>query len=241
MFTAKRTYNLNRPETFQNLNNGTWYYNYDIHESTIQEEDLLQNKIVEQHIYDYVSVRVSEPVTVDKCIEALLNTFKDENNTTLYNYNIISRDSQSEYFTNKLCRDVKVDFRLEQSLTVLEKIKQDKIKQIEQYDYSDNVNSFTLNGVKVWLDKSTRVGLMNSLNIEKTAGKETSTLWFGNIKIDINTEAAIQMLSSLELYALECYNKTAEHKVNVGKLTSVEDVKNYDFTKGYPDKLNFNV
>ena len=82
---------------------------------------------------------------------------------------------------------------------------------------------------------------MNSLNIEKTAGKETSTLWFGNIKLDINTEAAIQMLSALELYALKCYNKTAEHKVNIENMTSVEDVVNYNFTEGYPDKLSFSI
>jgi hypothetical protein len=56
---------------------------------------------------------------------------------------------------------------------------------------------------------------MNSLSIEKSSGKETSTLWFGNIKLTINTDAAIQMLSALELYALECYNKTAEHKLNI--------------------------
>ena len=35
---------------------------------------------------------------------------------------------------------------------------------------------------QVWLDKSTRVRLMNSLTVEKNAGKETSTLWFGNLK-----------------------------------------------------------
>ena len=35
---------------------------------------------------------------------------------------------------------------------------------------------------QVWLDKSTRVGLINSLTIEKNAGKEISTLWFGNLK-----------------------------------------------------------
>jgi hypothetical protein len=56
---------------------------------------------------------------------------------------------------------------------------------------------------------------MNSLSIEKSSGKETSTLWFGNIKLTINTDTAIQMLSALELYALECYNKTAEHKLNI--------------------------
>ena len=115
------------------------------------------------------------------------------------------------------------------------------IKAIDTYDASMDVNSFFLNGLQVWLDKSTRVGLMNSLNIEKTSGKETSTLWFGNIKLDINTEAAIQMLSALELYALKCYNKTAEHKVNIENMTSVEDVVNYNFTEGYPDKLNFSI
>jgi len=84
--------------------------------------------------------------------------------------------------------------------------------------------------LQVWLDKATRVGLMNSLTIEKNAGKETSTLWFGNIKLEINTDAAIQMLSALELYALACYNKTAEHKVNVENLDSIEGVSNYDYT-----------
>ena len=82
---------------------------------------------------------------------------------------------------------------------------------------------------------------MNSLNIEKAAGKETSTLWFGNIKLDINTDTAIQMLSALELYALECYNKTAEHKVKVEELNSIEDVIKYDYTEGYPTKLNFTI
>jgi hypothetical protein len=93
----------------------------------------------------------------------------------------------------------------------------------------------------VWLDKSTRVGLMNSLTIEKNAGKEISTLWFGTIKLDINPDAAIQMLSSLELYALDCYNKTAEHKVNVSNLNSIEEVSNYNYKEGYPEKLRFNV
>ena len=49
------------------------------------------------------------------------------------------------------------------------------------------------------------------------------------------------MLSALELYALECYNKTAEHKVAVEALTSLEAVENYDYTTSYPTKLNFTI
>ena len=56
---------------------------------------------------------------------------------------------------------------------------------------------------------------MNSINIEKNAGKKESVLWLNGICITVNCDAAIQMLSSLELYALACYNKTAEHKLAV--------------------------
>jgi hypothetical protein len=30
-----------------------------------------------------------------------------------------------------------------------------------------------------------------------------------------------------------------QHKANVSKLTSIEDINNYDITTGYPDKLAF--
>ena len=94
---------------------------------------------------------------------------------------------------------------------------------------------------QVWLDKSTRVILMNSLTIEKNAGKETSTLWFGNLKLDISPDAAIQMLSALELYALNCYNITAEHKAKVKSMIDIDGINSYDYTIGYPEKLKFNI
>ena len=82
---------------------------------------------------------------------------------------------------------------------------------------------------------------MNSISIEKAAGKEQSVLWFNNICVTFNCDSAIQMLSALELYALDCYNKTAEHKVNVQNLSSIEEVNNYDYKSGYPDKLIFSL
>ena len=123
----------------------------------------------------------------------------------------------------------------------LEDSKRDKIKEIELYDSSEDVNSFKLNGVDVWLDKSTRVGLMNSTQIEKSAGHETTTLWLGGISLTINCDLAIQMLSQLELYALSCFNKTAEHKAMVQSLESVEEVESYDYKTGYPEKLNLST
>lgn len=121
----------------------------------------------------------------------------------------------------------------------LDVIKEEAIEQITEYDQSEDVNSFTLQGKAMWLPKETRVGLVNSVTIEKNAGKETTVLWFGGERYELPVDTALQMLSALELYALECYNVTAAHKAAVNALESVEDVVVYDYTVGYPEKLNF--
>ena len=121
----------------------------------------------------------------------------------------------------------------------LDVIKEEAIEQITEYDTSSDVNSFTLQGKTMWLPKETRVGLVNSITIEKNTGKETTILWFGGEKYELPVDTALQMLSALELYALECYNVTAAHKAAVSALESVEDVVAYDYTVGYPEKLDF--
>ena len=121
----------------------------------------------------------------------------------------------------------------------LDVIKEEAVEQITEYDQSEDVNSFTLQGKQMWLPKETRVGLVNSVTIEKNAGKKTTVLWFGGEKYELPVDTALQMLSALELYALECYNVTAAHKAAVKALESVEDVVAYDYTQGYPEKLNF--
>lgn len=124
---------------------------------------------------------------------------------------------------------------------VLAQAKREVLKSIAAYDTSSAVNGFVLNGAVVWLDKATRVGLMNSTTIAKAMGQATTTLWLGGTKLEVGCDKAIQLLSALEMYALECFNVTAAHKKAVGELTSVEEVLTYDYTKGYPEKLSMNV
>lgn len=241
MFKINKVNCTIEPKKFESLNNGIWYYNFDV-ESEVVLESTIEENPREVIRYNYGQVRISGSPTIAKCYEAMLKNYFDEEGTSLMSaINSPIKTEEAERLAESLYETVEIDFGKRDKLTELEIEKRKAIKAIEDYDVSLEVNSFFLNGVQVWLDKSTRVGLMNSLNIEKLAGKETSTLWFGNIKLDINTEAAIQMLSSLELYALECYNKTAEHKVSIKNMTSVEDVINYDFTEGYPDKLDLNI
>ena len=124
---------------------------------------------------------------------------------------------------------------------VLQRAKETVFAAIEAYDTSFAVNGFMLNGQRVWLDKATRVGLMNSTSIAKAMGKTTTTLWFGRMKIEMNCDKAIGLLSALEMYALECFNVTATHKKAVAELNTVEEVLGYDYTKGYPEKLRYDI
>ena len=115
------------------------------------------------------------------------------------------------------------------------------LAEIEKLDTSSAVNGFMLNGERVWLDKATRVGLMNSTSIAKAMGQPTTTLWLGDVKLVVDCDKAIQLLSALEMYALECFNVTAAHKKAVAEMSTVEEVLAYDYTAGYPEVLEMRI
>ena len=238
MFTATKIESTIRPKVFESLNNGIWYYNYDITQYTVKVRDMDSEEEKDETRYSYVQVRISGKPTLSKCVEAILKQYVNEEKSTLYDVMLLqgTNDQIDDIYYN-----IQVDFGIESPISKLDQAKKEIIRKIDEYDTSVKVNSFKLNGVDVWLSKDTRVGLMNSISIEKAAGKEQSVLWFNSICVTINCDSAIQMLSALELYALDCYNTTAEHKVNVQNLSSIEEVHNYDYTQGYPSKLEFTI
>lgn len=238
MFTATKIESTIRPEVFESLNNGIWYYNYDITQYTVKVMDRDSEEEKDETRYSYVQVRISGKPTLSKCVEAILKQYVNEEKSTLYDVMLLqgTNDQIDDIYYN-----IQVDFGIESPISKLDQAKKEIIRKIDEYDTSVNVNSFKLNGVDVWLSKDTRVGLMNSISIEKAAGKEQSVLWFNSICVTVNCDSAIQMLSALELYALDCYNKTSQHKINVQNLSSIEEVHNYDYTQGYPNKLEFTI
>ena len=121
----------------------------------------------------------------------------------------------------------------------IEEVRKMKISEIQIFDKSTNVNYFEIEGESMWLDKSTRVGLFNSISIEKNAGKTHTILWYDAVKYVIPIPDALAMLNALELYALNCYNVTQSHIAAVRSLQTIEEIENYDYTIGYPVKLSF--
>lgn len=113
------------------------------------------------------------------------------------------------------------------------------ISKINEYDKSSKVNGVTINGMYTWFDKATRVGLRNSTNVLKKLGNEITSLWVNNKEITIKCDQLIDMLDKLEIYALNCFDITSKHKRNVYQLSTIEEIENYDYTSGYPEKLTF--
>ena len=117
--------------------------------------------------------------------------------------------------------------------------KQNKIYEIEQYDTSSSINSFTLNGKERWIKNDLRRSLSYSTNILKEDGENTVDIWFDTDCETMDIDNALYMLKELEVYAKQTNNVTHRHKAEVMALTSIEEVEDYDITKDYPEKLVF--
>lgn len=122
---------------------------------------------------------------------------------------------------------------------LLDRAKSKKIQEILDYDTSPNVNCFYMSDTEIWLDKETRTGLKLRFEAETNIGMIETSLWYNNIRFTLPTDSAVQMLYLLEIYASQCYDNTQFHIKSVSELTNVDDVENYDYTTGYPNKLKF--
>ena len=130
---------------------------------------------------------------------------------------------------------------------VLEAFKEAKVQELEAFDGSPQVNSFIYAGETIaWTsaddstpNKSIRMGLRQNIADKMTKGEENITIWLNGKPITLPCAVAEEMMCNLEDYAYECFNVTAQHKANISKLGTVEDVIGYDYTTCYPQKLVF--
>lgn len=117
--------------------------------------------------------------------------------------------------------------------------KLDKIAQIEEYDSSSEVEEFTINDTPMWLGHELRQQIRTSADAYSAMGQTNMTKVFNGAEYTFPITTWIQMLNALEVYAAEALNTTERHKNAVNALTDIQDVIDYDYTTGYPTKLEF--
>lgn len=143
-------------------------------------------------------------------------------------------EGQDEIINNELIHYVPNTWTIDDA-------REELLLKIEDYDTSEQINGFYLGNTIAWIPRETRVALQNSTAILLKNNIGTATLWNGVDKYEIPCRVLLAMLDALEMYALECFNKTAEHKANAMKLETIEEIENYDYTTGYPEKLDFST
>lgn len=116
-----------------------------------------------------------------------------------------------------------------------------KLAEIAAYDTSEAVNSFVLNGMVMWLPFELREKVRARLPVEQSDGRTMTTLWYGTIPVQLPIDFAGRLMDKIELYAADCYDVTAAHKAAVEALDSIDAVEDYDYKRGYPERLVFSI
>lgn len=107
------------------------------------------------------------------------------------------------------------------------------LKQSVLYDKSDNVNSFIYKNNKYWLDKQQRSCMRTLLD----SGVNSIELSLGEEFITFPTDIIKTFIKDLEMYSHKCFINTAKHQQQIRSLEKIEDILNYDYTTGYPEKV----
>ena len=107
------------------------------------------------------------------------------------------------------------------------------LKKIELYDRSSEVNSFIYKGNKYWLDKQQR----SCMKTVAESGLPEIEVVIGNDSLVLPSEFVKNFILNLEAYAYKCYVTTNKHLQKAQSLSDLEDIINYDYTAGYPEKI----
>ncbi|WP_454895310.1 hypothetical protein [Alloprevotella tannerae] len=119
----------------------------------------------------------------------------------------------------------------------LRNAKEAKMREIEAYAQSDNVNILYFNNTPTWLDKETRANYKLSLDAaELLKEKEITFVVEGNV-VKLPIEKARMILAKVQRYADDTFIVSSRHKLEVSKMDKVEDVESFDITADYPEPL----
>lgn len=197
------------------------YINKDTEGYYFESDEYLERGLTYTDFLNGKNIRLSDDQVVyhndfpDASIKELMDVYKYENGNITW-------------FTQK-------------APVTLESVKQKKLGQLNAYDNSDAVNSFTIGDESMWLTPQQRQQVSMQIQANEDLGREEMTKWFNGKQFTFTLFKWRQMLSSLEVYAGDALNATEMHKANINNLNTIEDIQNYDYTVGYPEKLVFAV
>ena len=120
----------------------------------------------------------------------------------------------------------------------------DEIKMCTSYEINGKLTDeipFEFNAVEIEPQLVSHPGWKQSLEGIESAGGTEMTKSFAGIDYTFSVEQWYAMINAVENYAGACQQVTAGHRKAVEALTTVKKVEAYDYTVGYPAKINFDT
>ena len=127
----------------------------------------------------------------------------------------------------------------------LEEAKNEMQWKIDDYDISDSVNAFNVHDTEHditfdgWFTAEERSNYKSSIDAAKLLGLETLSFFIGDVLLEVTPAQAEYMLAQVQLYADQCYIVTKQHKIAVDALETIEEVDEFPYQQGYPNKITF--
>ena len=186
---------------------------------------------------------IGDYVTMEQALDAKLHsdigtTFDDY----LNNMWVPLSEDQVKFKEENPSATLREVWQMELSLRTVEEAKNEMLHKIEQYDQSDNVNSFLVNNsIKAWFTPQERSNYKSSIDAAKLLGMDILSFYINDIMLNVSPINAEQMLAQIQLYADQCFIITKQHKAAVESLQTIEEIDNYDYMSNYPNRLNFDL
>lgn len=130
---------------------------------------------------------------------------------------------------------------------LVQRAKNRKLHELHEYDESKEVNDCVIvyegSELHYWADKHERGSLESAVRNSMALGRTHYRLDLRELGVSLNIpcEKLLQMLAVLEVYAIDCYNKTTDHEYAIKALATEEEIEEYDFKVGYPEVPRFEL
>ena len=130
---------------------------------------------------------------------------------------------------------------------LIERARRMKLDELHKYDESSEVNDciifYNEQELHYWADKHERGSLSSAVRDCMALGRTEYRLDLRElgVSLSIPCEKLLQMLAVLEVYAIDCYNKTTDHEFAIKALATKEEIDSYAFKVGYPEVPRFEL
>ena len=133
-------------------------------------------------------------------------------------------------------------------VVLVERAKRMKLDELHMFDESSEVNDCIIvyqgNELHYWADKHERGSLGSAVRDCIALGRTEYRLDLRELGVSLNIpcEKLLQMLAMLEVYAIDCYNKTTDHEFAIKALPTEAELDAYEFRGvGYPSIPRFEL